>query len=113
AQNYHTRFIAAVRDDLGFPQALPIIWEMAKSDLPPSEKLDLLLDWDRLLGLDLASTHAVPAPALEPELQALLDQRAAARTSKDWPEADRLRAELAGRGILVKDGKEGQTWTRK
>ncbi|MGH2524950.1 MAG: CysS/YqeB C-terminal domain-containing protein, partial [Anaerolineales bacterium] len=112
AQNYHTRFIATVRDDLGFPQALPIIWEMAKSDLPPGEKLDLLLDWDRLLGLDLASTHAVPAPALEPELQALLDQRAAARTAKDWPEADRLRAELAGRGILVKDGKEGQTWTR-
>jgi cysteinyl-tRNA synthetase len=113
AADFHSRFVSAVADDLGFPQALPIIWEMAKSDLPPGEKLGLLLDWDRLLGLDLASARAAPAPALEPELQDLLDQRTAARAVKDWAAADRLRAQLAERGILVKDGKEGQTWSRK
>ncbi len=113
ASEYNARFLSAVADDLGFPQALPLIWEMAKSDLNPSEKLALLLDWDRLLGLDLASAQAAPAAPLEPELQALLDRRAAARAAKDYAAADRLRDELAARGITVKDGKEGQTWSRK
>jgi len=112
ASDYHTRFLASVADDLGFPQALPVIWEMAKSDLAPGEKLTLLLDWDRLLGLDLASARAAPAAPLEPDLQALLDRRAAARAAKDYAAADRLRDDLAARGVVVKDGKEGQTWQR-
>jgi cysteinyl-tRNA synthetase len=112
ARAYHERFISSVNDDLGFPQALPVIWEMAKSDLAPSEKLNLILDWDRLMGLDLASAQSAPAAPLESELLALLDQRAAARAAKDFPAADRLRDELAARGLLVKDGKEGQTWQR-
>ena len=113
ALDYHTRFVSAVSDDLGFPQAVPILWEMAKSDLAPGQKLNLLLDWDRLLGLDLVSALSAPTAALEPELQAVLDQRAAARAAKDWAASDRLRDELAARGIVVKDGKDGQTWTRK
>jgi cysteinyl-tRNA synthetase len=112
ARGYHERFLSSVNDDLGFPQAIPLVWEMAKSDLPPDEKLALLLDWDRLLGLDLASAQSAPAAPLEPELLALLDRRAAARAAKDWAAADRLRAELAARGVVVKDGKEGQTWGR-
>ena len=112
AADYHSRFMSAVTDDLGFPQALPIIWEMAKSDLSPSDKLTLILDWDRLMGLDLASAQSAPSAPLEPELLALLDQRAAARAAKDYAAADRLRDELAARGLLVKDGKEGQTWQR-
>jgi cysteinyl-tRNA synthetase len=113
AQSYHHRFVTAVNDDLGFPQALPLIWEMAKSDLAPGEKLHLLRDWDRLLGLDLAVAESAPAPSLEPELQSLLEQRAAARAAKDFAAADRLRDELAAHSILVKDTKDGQTWTRK
>ncbi len=114
ARAYQERFVSAVNDDLGFPQALPLIWEMAKSDLAPGEKLSLLLDWDRLLGLNLAAApEARPATALEPELQSLLDQRAAARAAKDYAAADRLREQLAARGIVVKDSKDGQAWTRK
>jgi cysteinyl-tRNA synthetase len=111
--DFHSRFLAFVGDDLGFPQALSLIWEMAKSDLSPAEKLALLLDWDRLLGLNLAATvSAAPAGTLDPELQALLDQRAAARAAKDYAAADRLRAQLLERGLMVKDSKEGQTWER-
>ncbi len=115
ASNYHSRFLALITDDLGFPQALPLIWEMAKSDLPPAEKLNLLLDWDRVLGLDLAAAQqpAAPAGSLDPALDALLAQRAAARAAKDYATADRLRDQLAAVGIVVKDGKDGQSWTKK
>jgi cysteinyl-tRNA synthetase len=113
AADYAQRFTSAAAEDLGFPQALPILWEMAKSDLAPGEKLALLLDWDRLLGLNLTPAISPTAPAPSPDAQALLDQRAAARAAQDWAAADRLRDQLAEHGLIVKDTKAGQTWALK
>ena len=44
------------------------------------------------------------------ELEAMLDARAAARASRDWPESDRLRDELLARGVAVEDTRDGQRW---
>ena len=111
--DYRQKFQTLINDDLSFPQVLPLVWEMAKSDLPSSEKWALLCDWDSVLGLRLGEAVTQAPASLSPEEQTLLDQRAAARAAKDWAAADRLRADLAARGITVKDGKDGQTWTRK
>ena len=48
--------------------------------------------------------------ALDPELQALLDARAAARAARDWAASDRLRDELLARGVAVEDTRDGQRW---
>ena len=45
-------------------------------------------------------------------LAALLDERAAARAARDWAASDRLRDELADRGIAVEDTRDGQRWRR-
>ncbi len=111
--DYQSRFHNLVNDDLSFPQVIPLIWELAKSDLPSAAKRTLLLDWDRILGLRLGETVTAPVLELTPEQSSLLDQRAAARAAKDWAASDRLRDELAAQGILVKDSKTGQTWSRK
>jgi cysteinyl-tRNA synthetase len=63
----------------------------------------LLDEADDSLGLFLK-----PAREATAEEQALLDARLAARRAKDWAESDRLRQELARRGVLVKDVKDGQ-----
>ena len=42
----------------------------------------------------------------------LLDARAAARAARDWAGSDRLRDELAARGIAVEDTRDGQRWRR-
>ena len=52
------------------------------------------------------------ADALDPELQALLDERASARATRDWAASDRLRETLADRGIAVEDTRDGQRWHR-
>jgi cysteinyl-tRNA synthetase len=47
------------------------------------------------------------------DIAALLEERATARASKNWAESDRLRDEIASKGWIVKDSKEGQSCTKK
>ena len=65
-------------------------------------------DLDRVLGIGPDSV----ADGLAPELEALLEARAAARTARNWAESDRLRDELARQGIVVEDTRDGQRWRR-
>jgi cysteinyl-tRNA synthetase len=44
-------------------------------------------------------------------VEALIEARRAARAAKDWAASDRVRDELLGMGIAVKDGKGGTTWS--
>jgi cysteinyl-tRNA synthetase len=62
---------------------------------------------DAVLGI-----AAPPEPGLEPELEHLLEQRAAARAARDWAASDRIRDELLARGIAVEDTRDGQRWRR-
>jgi len=64
-------------------------------------------DLDRVLAI-----APVQDEALDPELQKLLDDRAAARAAKQWTESDRLRVVLGDLGILVEDTRDGQRWRR-
>ena len=48
----------------------------------------------------------------EAAIQAAIEARLAARKAKNWPEADRIRKELADQGILLEDGPQGTTWRR-
>jgi cysteinyl-tRNA synthetase len=50
---------------------------------------------------------------LRVEVEALLEQRAAARAAKDWPEADRIRDRLNALNVVVMDGPQGATWRVK
>jgi cysteinyl-tRNA synthetase len=73
-----------------------------------SRALAALRDLDQVLGvLPDAEEHV-----LDPELQAMLDERAAARAARDWVASDRLRDALADRGISVEDTRDGQRWHR-
>ena len=107
--DYSERFLAAINDDLDLPIAMALVSELVHSDLAPGAKAALLLDWDRVLGLDLGRA-APEAAELPPGAAALVAQREKARAATDWATSDRLRAELAGLGVQVTDGPNGQTW---
>jgi cysteinyl-tRNA synthetase len=47
---------------------------------------------------------------LKTKVEALIAARAAARAAKDWPEADRIRVQLAALNVEVMDGPTGATW---
>ena len=107
--DFGDRFLAAINDDLDLPAAMALVSELVRSDRAPGSKAALLLDWDRVLGLDLA--RGGPEPGELPiGADNLLTQRQKARAAKDYATADRLRAELASLGVQVTDTSEGQTW---
>jgi cysteinyl-tRNA synthetase len=111
-------FTEALDDDLNISAALGVVFGTVRelnrrierrslSNADAERALQALEDLDQVLGLlpDRSST-------LEPDLQALLDERVAARAARDFAASDRLRDVLADRGIQVEDTHDGQRWRR-
>jgi cysteinyl-tRNA synthetase len=111
---YTAALNGALDDDLDTPSALRALRELEKDgEIPPGSKFETFANADQVLALDLARDIGRPAASrvLTAEEQRLLADRADARQRRDWPAADRLRAELAGRGLTVTDTAEGQRWS--
>ncbi|MGD9224110.1 MAG: cysteine--tRNA ligase, partial [Desulfobacteraceae bacterium] len=86
-------------------QALAVVQQLLKSDLDPAAKLATVLDFDRVLGLDL---HKINAQlALPDDIQALVDARNTARKDKDWALSDQLRDQIHSLGYEVQDSPQG------
>jgi len=111
-------FTTALDDDLNISAALAAVFELVREanrriDARSMSTTDAgritawLRDVDRVL-----SVLPDDPEALDPALQRLLDERAAARTNRDWAASDRLRDALAERGIVVEDTRDGQRWRR-
>jgi len=100
------KFTQQINDDLNMPRALAVSWELARSDLPEGVKKATLLEFDRVLGFDLANwkpkEEDIPAEVLE-----LVEKRQRARAEKRWADADSLRSQIATRGYEVMDTPEG------
>ncbi len=110
------RFLVTMRDDLATPQALGILWDSLRSEeYTPEEKWGLLEAADAHLGLSLLAPplpQVLDARDVPKDMQDLLARREAARASRDFATADRLRDELAAHGYRIEDGPDGPTLTR-
>jgi cysteinyl-tRNA synthetase len=111
-------FEAALDDDLNISPALGAIFDLVRelnrridarqlSTADAGRAAGFIRELDRVLAVAPEQNDELSA-----ELQALLDLRTAARTARDWAGSDRLRAELAARGVLVEDTRDGQRWRR-
>ncbi len=112
-------FTAAVNDDLNLPKAFAALFDLVRetnahiSQLSqPSSILAIFRRMDEVLGVIFFGNEKakVEIPA---EIQAMLDERAAARAAKNWAESDRLRDAISAAGWIVKDSREGQSVTKK
>jgi cysteinyl-tRNA synthetase len=106
---FRDRFTAAIADDLGLPAALATAHAVASADdLTPAQRRALLLDFDRVLGVDLDRAPEPTDTELPEGAAALLERRAAARAARDFATSDALRDELAALGVEVRDTPDGQ-----
>ena len=78
--------------------------------VPLSLKLGLFGQDPATFLLALRDQRAARLNIDVPRVQALLDERAAARAAKDFARSDELRAALAELGVAVRDTVEGQVW---
>jgi cysteinyl-tRNA synthetase len=116
---------AALEDDLNTPQAIAELHELlgALNRAKASERPALgarLKASAALLGLLWAKPEAWlrggeaagGEAADEAWIEAQIAARAAARAGRDFAEADRIRAELDARGVILEDRKDATTWRR-
>lgn len=111
-EEYRKRFMDAVNDDLNMPLAMGIVWEVARNEIKSKQYAKLLIEFDKILGLDIEHSkdylEKEEKIELPEEIKSLVEQRKQARENKDWAESDRIRDLLKEQGYVVKDTKEGQ-----
>ncbi len=111
-------FGAALDDDLNISAALGAVFELVRDlnrrmDARQLSTADAAAALDRLRDLDqVLAVLPDAADELDPEVRAMLEERAAARAARDWSASDRLRDALLARGVAVEDTRDGQRWRR-
>jgi cysteinyl-tRNA synthetase len=103
--DFKEKFLKAVNADLNMPRAMAVVQELLKSRRPESEKLMTIIDFDRILGLDLEKVDKTDILPLE--IQQMVENRKKARVEKNWEISDRLRDDIQARGYVVQDTKDG------
>lgn len=102
-QEFREKFLKALNDDLNTPQALAVLWEMVKSNIPSSDKYDLALSFDEVLGLELnKSPKEIEIPE---EIKKFIEKRNILRKEGKFEEADRIRKVVEERGFIIEDEK--------
>lgn len=123
--HYENRFIEAMDDDFNTPEALAVLFDLAReinrlktSDMQRAGALGALL---KRLGGTLGLLQDIPENFLQTsdpstfdtmKVEALITQRNTARANKDWHESDRIRDELLAHGISLEDSPTGTTWRK-
>jgi cysteinyl-tRNA synthetase len=113
-------FEAGMDDDLNTSVALAAIHNLtrevntalARKQLREDNKQELLVllkRFDTVLNIFGDDQREI----LDSEVQALIDERQEARRRRDFGRADEIRDELASRGIILEDTKDGVRWKRK
>lgn len=125
ATNEHVaKFRKAMDDDFNTPEALPVLFELAKElnrvkdvDAEQAGKLAFVL---RSLGEVLGVAQQAPEVFLQggqaddevAQIEALIVKRNEARASKDWAAADEARDALNALGVILEDSAGKTTWRK-
>ncbi|AOT09437.1 cysteine--tRNA ligase [Pseudoalteromonas luteoviolacea] len=121
---YAERFEAAMNDDFNTPEALPVIFELAKevnllkdTDVKAAgEHAYILVKLAEVLGIAQQSPESFLQGEQDEDevakIEALIEQRNTARANKDWAAADEARDALTALGVVLEDSAGKTTWRK-
>ena len=123
-EQFDVRFKAALNDDFNVPEAMSVLFEVAR-EINKLHTQDphragqfaaLLKEYAAVLGILQHDPEAFFTSGQDSdeiaEIEALIKQRNDARANKDWAQADQARDLLLEMGISLEDGPQGTTWRR-
>lgn len=113
---FRQKFIDAMDDDLNTADAISAVFELVTAINTTAgaagatkafakAAMDMLMELATVLGL--LQQEVEEKVEIDPEIQALIDERQAARKAKDFARADEIRDQLAAQGITLKDTPQG------
>ena len=106
--DYKQRFLESVNDDLNIPAGLAVMWDVVRNDLlSPKARLELLYDFDKVLGLGLKDVKEKSGDDIPEEVMTLVNQRTEAKKNKNFKLADELRNKVKDMGYVIVDKKDG------
>lgn len=127
--SYESAFTAALNDDFNVPEAMSVIFELARelnrlravntaeTKAKAQEIAGLMREYGAVLGiLEQTPEHFLHGGGDSAEvatIEALIKQRNDARAAKDWAGADQARDALQAMGIVLEDSAEGTRWRRQ
>ena len=113
-------FVDAMEDDLNTADAIGVLFELIRdlntnvNDKTVSRTVAeyAISAFDELTDVLGLVYNRDKKGSLDDEIEALIEQRNAARKAKNWAEADRIRDELKAQGIVLEDTAQGVKWHR-
>lgn len=115
-------FKAALDNDINTSLAVTAVYDVLKEKTNDKTKIMLLNDFDRVLSLNLVegakkflngNTESSNGGDFAKYVEEQIALRTAAKKSKNFAEADRIRDELASQGVKLLDTREGTSWSRE
>jgi cysteinyl-tRNA synthetase len=97
---FQSQFKTAIESDLQTPQAVAVMWDMIKSNIPNEEKYYLLTDFDKVFGLNL---NSVVEEKIDANIIILAERRLEARRKRNFDASDRLRIKIEKAGFRIED----------
>lgn len=87
-EKYRQTFLSYINDDLNMPAAMSVVWEVARNSKKSNKYANLLLEFDKVLGLDLVNAEEhiskMEEEEIPEEIKQLIEERKEARDNKDW-----------------------------
>ncbi|MBU0569411.1 cysteine--tRNA ligase, partial [Patescibacteria group bacterium] len=100
--------------DINTPQALAVLWEATKSNIPSEDKYDLAISFDEVFGLKLGRVSEVSRVSKVPsEVKKLVEKRENLRKEGKFKEADEIRQKIYDLGFMIEDKSGGTSLKKK
>lgn len=115
---YRDKFMEAMGRDLNTASAMTVLYDVLKSNINDGTKLNLINDFDQVLGLDLIADQNQEqnqmqntiSTELKDYVEKKIEERNDAKKQKDFIKADEIRDGLMLKGVQIKDTREGTIW---